>query len=791
MKHPLRWLPASALGLCVAAPDLTARQQDFGDRWVSHPEFEIGEGATGTGTAAFGIISTVRIVGDSLVLVAEPMDFRATIWTPGGRLISQVGGPGEGPGEFSRTMFIDVRREEFHVRDARRFTFFSNAGELLGTTPFPPHSLSFRGFGLGPRALLEDGSVFAIPRVPPAAMGGVAGDDPIEMLPVFRLSEERGQWRMDTVAMLDIRNREFSIIPEGRSAAGGGIYTSQPFGDFDLTYFDSVLGTVVVLRRNLGGGLVELVEINADGDTVLQRIVPTSPATLTRDQIASFIDGYTQQLSRPSVSSSPHRAIRAAFEDALYVPDPLPGAREVLGTASGEIWFHGFESEDSFSVWYAVPRDNATSAFRQVLLPPGFSARDATETHVWGVRRGELGVEYVVGRRLVPLATAGESSEGGAAAAQSWTTEPGFRIYAPGDADSGFGRGSRLLVSPDGTRIVVWDAEPVDYTTTIWRILVYSPNGNLVLNMGPDDFSGDPGSLGIVPAVGVSGFLVTDRNRAAWYSYSGGSPVETVAMPRGYGLTLPLAGGGFLGLPSLPSGHSGGRTVLRLPDVDGRRAPDTIAVLDNRNSTFSITLGDPSVPRQPFTTSYSGQPFADDDIWWTDPEAGSIGVVRRSGPPGVAEVFEILASGDTAWHRRLSLPAIPLSPELAESTIAEKVEGLRAQAESYGLTAAQLRSIVKEAIRLPSHLPVVSDVAATASGEVWLRTPEGDDHGAVWYVIRRDDADSEPRRVLLPTSFAFDDAFGDHVWGFSRDPQEPRSILGLRLVPPSSDPRDR
>ncbi|MDE2761900.1 MAG: hypothetical protein OXK74_03795 [Gemmatimonadota bacterium] len=634
MKHPLRWLPASALGLCVAAPDLTARQQDFGDRWVSHPEFEIGEGATGTGTAAFGIISTVRIVGDSLVLVAEPMDFRATIWTPGGRLISQVGGPGEGPGEFSRTMFIDVRREEFHVRDARRFTFFSNAGELLGTTPFPPHSLSFRGFGLGPRALLEDGSVFAIPRVPPAAMGGVAGDDPIEMLPVFRLSEERGQWRMDTVAMLDIRNREFSIIPEGRSAAGGGIYTSQPFGDFDLTYFDSVLGTVVVLRRNLGGGLVELVEINADGDTVLQRIVPTSPATLTRDQIASFIDGYTQQLSRPSVSSSPHRAIRAAFEDALYVPDPLPGAREVLGTASGEIWFHGFESEDSFSVWYAVPRDNATSAFRQVLLPPGFSARDATETHVWGVRRGELGVEYVVGRRLVPLATAGESSEGGAAAAQSWTTEPGFRIYAPGDADSGFGRGSRLLVSPDGTRIVVWDAEPVDYTTTIWRILVYSPNGNLVLNMGPDDFSGDPGSLGIVPA-------------------------------------------------------------------------------------------------------------------------------------------------------------IPLSPELAESTIAEKVEGLRAQAESYGLTAAQLRSIVKEAIRLPSHLPVVSDVAATASGEVWLRTPEGDDHGAVWYVIRRDDADSEPRRVLLPTSFAFDDAFGDHVWGFSRDPQEPRSILGLRLVPPSSDPRDR
>ncbi|MDE2871479.1 MAG: hypothetical protein OXQ94_07290 [Gemmatimonadota bacterium] len=397
------------------------------------------------------------------------------------------------------------------------------------------------------------------------------------------------------------------------------------------------------------------------------------------------------------------------------------------------------------------------------------------------------------GLLLLPAfaAVAEAVSETGTAAAQSWTTEPGFQIDAPGDADSGFGRGSRLLVSPDGARIVVWDAEQVDYTTMVWRILAYSPNGNLVLKMGPDDFPDDLGPVWGVRAAGVAGFLVRHRSRAAWYSHGGGSPGETLVLPRGLESPLPLAGGGFLGLAGRPIDHSGWQAVIRLADGDGGLAPDTIALLDKRNLWVSITLGDRSVPRQPFETSYSAQPFADDDIWWTDPEAGSIGVVRRSGPPGVAEVFEILASGDTAWHRRLSLPAIPLSPELAESTIAEKVEGLRAQAESYGLTAAQLRSIVKEAIRLPSHLPVVSDVAATASGEVWLRTPEGDDHGAVWYVIRRDDADSEPRRVLLPTSFAFDDAFGDHVWGFSRDPQEPRSILGLRLVPPSSDPRGR
>ena len=411
MKHSLRRLSvAGALALCASAPGQAAQQPNFGDTWISHPEFEFGEGPTGTGPAAFGIISTVRTIGDSLLLVAEPMDFRITIWTPGGRLVAQVGGPGEGPGEFSWTMSVGVHRDKFYVIDGARFTSFSHAGELLGTTPFPPSSLSFRGFGLGPEALLEDGSVLAIPEVGPAATWGFEGDDPIEMLPVFRLAQEGGRWRMDTIAMRDIRNRDFSVM---------GMHGGQSFGDYDLTFFEPVLGTVVLLRRNLGGGLVELVEINAGGDTVLQRRVATSPVTLKQDQIASFVDGLAQQMSKPGLpgSASPYRALRAAIEDAVYVPNPLPGARKVRGTASGEIWFRGFEKEDSLGVWYAVSRDSTKSGLRRVLLPPGFSATDASETHVWGIRRGELGVEYVVGRRLVPLAAARGQSPPGTPAA--------------------------------------------------------------------------------------------------------------------------------------------------------------------------------------------------------------------------------------------------------------------------------------------------------------------------------------------------------------------------------------
>ena len=94
--------------------------------------------------------------------------------------------------------------------------------------------------------------------------------------------------------------------------------------------------------------------------------------------------------------------MRAAVREALYIPDPLPGARDVMRTASGEVWFTGSEREDTLGVWYAVRRDNDQAGVRRILLPPGFRAMDATDTHVWGFRRDDLGVQTVVGLRLVP-----------------------------------------------------------------------------------------------------------------------------------------------------------------------------------------------------------------------------------------------------------------------------------------------------------------------------------------------------------------------------------------------------
>ena len=399
-------VPVVALSLATCERQPAASVSDFGAPWTTEPEFEFGEGIGGGPDASFGLISAVRVLGDGdRILVVEAASVRATIWTPDGSLVRDVGRPGEGPGEFVGSFGVQVHREGFFAIDDRgqRFTSFSDDGAFVETIPFPRSPLG--GARLNYTALLEDGSVFAIPKFSPLEMWGFDGRPPIESLPVVLLSEEDGQWGLDTVAVLDTRNRAIVIVPEGMPAFGG-IQSEQVFGDYDLTWFDPVAGSVVVVRRNLGPGVVDLAEIDADGDTAWHRRLSPPPVPLTPDMAANVIDAIAG-----GFPGRPAAAMRAAVEEALYLPEFLPGARRVRGTVSGEIWFSGFEREDSLSVWYSVRRNDGPDGVRKILLPSGFTAMDATDTHVWGYRSDDLGVQYVVGLRLLPPAVADEAEE--------------------------------------------------------------------------------------------------------------------------------------------------------------------------------------------------------------------------------------------------------------------------------------------------------------------------------------------------------------------------------------------
>ena len=75
---------------------------------------------------------------------------------------------------------------------------------------------------------------------------------------------------------------------------------------------------------------------------------------------------------------------------------------DLVLASSGAIWLGTHERSDTLAACYVMERGRRAPPPRRVLLPGWFQLMDATETHVWGVRKDELDINYVVGRRLVP-----------------------------------------------------------------------------------------------------------------------------------------------------------------------------------------------------------------------------------------------------------------------------------------------------------------------------------------------------------------------------------------------------
>lgn len=365
--------------------------------WTTETDYEIGD--VMEGDALFSRIEAIRVSDDGgRVFVLEPGIGRLSVWALDGSPLLDLGGLGDGPGEFARASEIQLLQDGFYVRDSRGFTFFAHDGTVRETVPYPSTSLSFRGFRLVPRLRLDNGGFLAVPQIPAMAESGWLGDDPISELPVFRVSRPQGSWVMDTLLVLRQENDQLSVGSTGDQP--WAVHTTQPYEDSDQPYFDARTGTVVVVSKNAADGRVALVEVAPAGDTVWRRDVRFLPVPVRADDVEEFLDFMEQMLTAPGRSA---QYVRRLTEDALFVPDFYPGADYRVGMTRGEIWLKTFEEaeSDTLAVWYSVGRGDASNV-RRVLLPTGFAPRDVTATHVWGIRTDSLGVNYASGRRLVP-----------------------------------------------------------------------------------------------------------------------------------------------------------------------------------------------------------------------------------------------------------------------------------------------------------------------------------------------------------------------------------------------------
>ena len=380
------------------------------DEWHSEPHYRIGDAVRGD--ALFGIVPYLRVSpGDGRVFVLEAYDNRLSVWTPSGQRLFSVGRSGEGPGDFMMPYRVHFEDSRFYVRDQSKFTYFSNSGSLLGTVPNPPTSVGYQGFPLKIDALTADGSFLGRPSVGRSLQLGLFGDDPIDRLPVFSVRESAGGWVRDVVYWHDIRNKTFALY-YGRWLTFAG----QPFSVADQYRLDPGAGTVLVARvagEHLGAGEAELFELSAVadgersvGDTVWRRRLAFEPIRLTPAMVEAAIDRMLEGLVPPEDEGGNtvevRESARGNIEKSVHVPEYLSAVKRLFMASSGQVWLLSHETVDTLNVWYSVERGDDESPPRRVLLPDWFVLLDATDTHVWGVWRDELDINYVVGRRLVP-----------------------------------------------------------------------------------------------------------------------------------------------------------------------------------------------------------------------------------------------------------------------------------------------------------------------------------------------------------------------------------------------------
>lgn len=400
-------IAATVISACQ--PDTTPPLIDP-EQWHTVAEYEIGgligETEQAGETPTFERITGMRVSRDGAALfVLDPGRTRVTGWSPDGSLLFELGNQGESAVALESPDQIHLTDTGFQVQDNDRFVLFSSDGQHEQTVSVPT-SARYVGFRLQPQLLLDGGALLATLNIPDSYRAGWQEDPPILEEPVVRLDRQGDDWAPDTVAVLDIRNRDLDLRPS-ESGYGWSLHALQPFGDADHVDFragDFRAGgranTLLLTRQSrVDPGVIELNELSSSGDTLWSGSLRFEPIPLLPAHVDRAVEAEAQGIAG-AIQLSLDDA-RTLVREAVHVPQYYPPVLDTEVMSNGELWIRNHEEPaDSLDVWYAV-RIGEDAAPRRILVPRNFYPLDATASHVWGVRFDPASGQSVAGRRLV------------------------------------------------------------------------------------------------------------------------------------------------------------------------------------------------------------------------------------------------------------------------------------------------------------------------------------------------------------------------------------------------------
>lgn len=326
------------------------------------PLVEIGASATDPNDQLFGVGPVLR-TGEGGFLVVETRAGRIRVYDGEGGFVRDLGGQGDGPGEFREILDAALLGDTLAVLDRDgSITRLSLDGTVIGTARFDPTGLTDERFNPVPFGILPDGRLLV--RASERVFGRADGEY-VQRVGWLAL-DRRGQ--ADTLG----------FPPSHAVRSDNGL--PRPFRPWIDADFAAAGGALWVSVPSAGR-----LWRPSDG-------VEIRPAGASAAPTAADLDRFRERYLGRARSANDRRVI-AEWVDEAPVAERLPPFRRFTVDRLGRVWLERWPASEGMTVWDVYNRDGAPVG--QVSVVDELRLEAAGPEWILGVSTDALGVERV------------------------------------------------------------------------------------------------------------------------------------------------------------------------------------------------------------------------------------------------------------------------------------------------------------------------------------------------------------------------------------------------------------
>lgn len=345
--------------------------------WSVGPEPVLAIGSLDDPDDALYRVSGVDRLSDGTWVVANRGLSEIRLFDGEGGFVGTIGGPGEGPGEFTSLSAVFVLPGDSLLAwdfQRRRATVFDREGRVarsfVPTTPDDGQPASpvarFRSGGL----LLDGGSSFG-------------GDDPTTDGELVRPDVRTFIGDAEGVAQAElarIGGRQMWLV------------SNESFVSVRSVPFAKGLGVAAVSDRAITG-VTERAEFRVwdpDGSEIARWRIEVEPPPVTEGDWQRALDAELEDIENVD-----RRRETGEFFDDVPRPERHPVWASIVASDDGELWVERFRAPgmDGPGLWWVI--DASGEVIREVRLPAGLEVRWIAGGLVAGTVTDELDVEYL------------------------------------------------------------------------------------------------------------------------------------------------------------------------------------------------------------------------------------------------------------------------------------------------------------------------------------------------------------------------------------------------------------